>query len=206
MLKQSLLAIASAIALGIGFTGSATAVVLDFDSLETATAPGGISIIPDPPYEEDGFQVSGTGSLLSFSQDSDKYAGSAGLWVGLSSGQATVMEAANGDPFTLNSIELSLIAPNATSPPVKFTGQLLGGGTVSQSFTPTEFGFTQFNFNSNFTNLTSVSWIQGTVEELTDGHQFDNIVVTVTDVPEPASILSLLVLSAVAAGWIKQQK
>ncbi len=205
MLKQSLLAIASAIALGIGFTESATAVVLDFDSLDEVPSFGGISIISDP-YEEDGFQISGTGPLISFSPDSVNYAGSRGLWVGLSSGQATVMETVNGDPFTLNSIELSLIAPNATSPPVEFIGELLGGGTVSQSFTPTGFGFTQFNFNSSFTNLTSVSWIQGTVEGLTEGHQFDNIVVMVTDVPEPASILSLLVLSAVAAGWIKQQK
>lgn len=199
MLTKNLLAIASAVAFGLGFTGSAAAVVLDFDSLET---PTGGSVLASSPYTEDGFQIHGT-ALVYFSQDSMYYPGSAGLFVGTSGGTAVLMESLNGNPFTLSSIDLSVSIPNATSPPIEFIGELYGGGTVSQTFTPTEFGFTQFNFNSSFKNLTSVSWVQG-IDPL-NGHQFDNIVVT-ANVPEPASILSILVLSAFAINRVKRHK
>ena len=102
----------------------------------------------------------------------------------VSNGQITLSRV-DGGTFTLNSIDLSVLINGGTSPAVVFTGFLSGGGTVTQSFTPTTFGFQTFTFNSSFTNLTSVRWFQGTEESR--AHQFDNIVIG--EVPEPASMV-----------------
>jgi len=164
--------------------GTASAATITFNSLEVAT--GGILTVAGP-YVEAGFQVAGT-PLNYFSQDNPRYAGSAGLAVGASQGQAT-LSAVGAGPFNLLSIDLSFIEPTGTSNPVIFTGNLFGGGTVTQTFQPTTFGFQQFTFASAFTNLTSVSWLQG-LGASNVGHQFDNIVVETT-VPEPATLLLL---------------
>lgn len=182
---------------GLCLSINVNALVIDFDPLETAT--GGILTTPSP-YTEDGFQISGS-PLTYFSQDNSRYAGSAGLLTAADSASATFMESLSA-AFALVSIELSFIEPNGTSPLVTFTGNLFGGGTVMQSFTPTGFGFTQFNFNSSFTNLTSVSWLQG--PSSFNGHQFDNIVVDV-DVPEPGT-LALLGLGLAGMGLTRRRK
>jgi len=94
----------------------------------------------------------------------------------------------DGGTFTLSSIDLSVLHPQGVSPAVVFTGFLSGGGTVTQTFNPTVFGFHTFVFNSSFNNLVSVTWRQGT-DEL-NAHQFDNIVVA-SSVPEPTAMLLL---------------
>jgi len=116
------------------------------------------------------------------------YAGSAGMHERVSNGLITLSRTSGG-AFTLFSIDLSTLNPSGTSPAVVFTGVLSGGGTVTQTFTPTLFGFHTFVFNSSFTNLLSVSWNQGT-EELR-AHQFDNIVVGASSVPEPTAMALL---------------
>jgi len=176
---------------------AANADIIDFDSLETAT--GGI-LTTASPYTEDGFQITGD-PLTYFSQDNFRYAGSAGLLVAAGGGNATLMESLSGAAFTLNSIDLSFIEPNGTSPLVTFIGQLFGGGSVTQSFTPIGFGFTQFNFNAAFTNLVSVAWAQGPVSA--NGHQFDNI--NVTAVPEPGT-LALLGIGLLGMGAVRRRK
>ncbi len=154
-------------------------ITIDFNSLENPNDQ--INNVPSP-YVEEKFSLAAN-LLQSFGQANFRYAGSAGLFNGLIAGQTLLT---GPWPFDLYSIELSFLHPNGTSPPVTFTGSLSGGGTVTQTFQPTSFGFTQFHFNS-FIDLVSVSWLQGTSEF--NAHQFDNIIVS--DIPEPATMLLL---------------
>jgi hypothetical protein len=161
----------------------ARADVITFNSLEQA---GGNLILTPDPYTEAGFKIVDTGSLFFAQQSNADYAGSAGLHERVTNGLITLSRS-DAAAFSLSNIDLSILNPQGASPAVIFTGVLAGGGTVTQTFTPTQFGFHTFVFNSSFSDLVSVSWRQGT-DEL-NAHQFDNIVVN--SVPEPASMLLL---------------
>jgi hypothetical protein len=179
----------------------ANAVIIDFDALEVANS--GLNEILSGSYSEDGFTLSGTPMFYAGQGHVNQYAGSAGLH--LRSGGAPVLLSLSmgGNAFDLSSIELSILASYGTSPAVNFTGNQMGGGTVNQSFTPSIFGFTQFNF-TGFTNLTSVSWMQGSGEG--NAHQFDNINVHDRGViPEPGTAL-LLGLGIVGYGLIRRRQ
>src|SRR5262249_20703998 len=113
----------------------------------------------------------------------------------------------DGTAFNLLSIDLArefrFNTPDVGQayPEVTFTGTTTGGGIVMQTVTADhgDFYFRTFTFSSSFTNLLSVSWEQplftsGTPNEPAPGqHQFDNVVLSTTSVPEPSS--------AVLAGW-----
>ena len=95
-----------------------------------------------------------------------------------------------GTGFSLNSIDLSRAFSSLTgSATVTFTGHYLGGGTTTQTFTFSQFGFQTFAFNSSFMNLDYVDF--GT--QVVPYFQFDNVVVNgqVGEVPEPATMLLL---------------
>ncbi len=157
---------------------------LTFSTLEQA----GTSIIhTGDPYFESGYKIQNGGELYYCQQSNLQYAGSAGLHERISNGLITLTRQ-DGAAFKLTSIDLSTLHPQGISPAVVFVGVLSGGGTVTQTFTPTVFGFHTFVFNSSFTNLLNVSWHQGT-DDL-NAHQFDNVVLnSVTSVPEPATML-----------------
>ena len=162
-------------------TNSARADTLTFSTLEQA----GTSLVHiADPYFESGYKIQNGGELYYAQQGNAQYAGSAGLHERISNGLITLSRA-DGNSFTLSSIDLSTLHPQGVSPAVVFVGTLAGGGTVTQTFTPTSFGFHTFVLSSSFTNLLSVSWHQGTDDF--NAHQFDNIVVS--SVPEPATML-----------------
>ena len=164
-------------------SSAAKADTLTFSTLEQA----GNSIVNiADPYLESGYRIQDGGQLYYIQQNNVQYAGSAGLHERISNGLIT-LNRASGSAFTLTSIDLSTLHPQGTSPAVTFIGTLVGGGTVTQTFSVTAFGFHTFVFNSSFTNLLSVSWHQGTDDF--NAHQFDNIVVS--SVPEPASMVLL---------------
>ena len=162
----------------------ALADTITFSSLEQA----GTSLInTSDPYVEGAYRILNSGQLYFAQQSNYSYAGSAGLHERIANGLIT-LNRTDGGSFNLTSIDLSVLIPGGASPAVVFTGFLAGGGTVTQSFTPTSFGFQTFVFNSSFVNLTSVRWNQGTDEA--HAHQFDNIVVA-SSVPEPATMMLL---------------
>jgi hypothetical protein len=166
--------------------GSATAVTIDFESLEVAGY--GNTGVPSP-YAEDGFELvalpgpSG-GHFQFFETLNPLYPGSTALFFGLP-GMSARLESASGAPFSVVSVDLSLIESGGGF--VAFTGYPASGGTVSQEFyVPTgDINLTTFAF-SGFENLARLEWS----EEFHLGHQLDNLVVQV--VPEPASGLLLL--------------
>jgi hypothetical protein len=186
-LTPSLKVALPALLLSVVFVSSASvcrADVITFSAFEQA---GSSLIHVSDPYIESGYRIVNMSELYIAQQSHIIYAGSAGMHERVSNGLIT-LNRVDGAAFNLVSINLSTLIPGGASPAVVFTGVLAGGGTVTQSFTPTVFGFNTFVFNSSFTNLLSVSWRQGTEES--NAHQFDNIVVNST-VPEPASMVLL---------------
>jgi hypothetical protein len=182
-LRKAVLLISLCSLLLLASAAKARADVITFDPLEQA----GTSLVhTTDPYVEGGFRITNGGELYFAQQSNILYAGSAALHERISNGLIT-LNRTDGSTFSLNSIDLSILHPNGTSPAVVFTGVLAGGGTVTQTFNPTVFGFHTFVFSSAFSNLVSVTWRQGT-DEL-NAHQFDNIVVN--SVPEPATMLLL---------------
>jgi hypothetical protein len=178
-------------------------VVLNFSDV----APGTTLVFN--PYMSQGFTLtSSSGGFVFNSPDTGNglsqpvgnnpfYAGANGL-AAFSPATITLTQT-NGNPFSLLSIDLARNFAFDSAPSVTFTGTLADGGTVMETFTVTTSSpplvFQTFDF-SGFTNLTSVSWGQGTQGV----HQFTNIVIPTGVVPEPpASTLLALGIPLVLA-------
>lgn len=107
-------------------------------------------------------------------------------------GSTTTLTNAGNATFTLSSIDLAPVLPNGSGTfTVNFTGTLADSSTVSQGFTVSNSPNLQtFNF-SNFDNVISVSFTQGTNSGLfgqqISAYQFNNLVVIPTAVPVPAA-------------------
>jgi hypothetical protein len=149
-------------------------VVIDFDGLEVDNTL--FNTVQGDSYTEDGMTITGPAMNYIGQSNPNEYAGSAGLHLRTSNGQITLTRVAVGEPFDFVSIGLSVLLQGGMSPPVTFTGHLAGGGIVTATFTPTVFGFQTFTLPVTFSNLTSVTWNQGTSDS--NAHQFDNIVIT----------------------------
>lgn len=150
-----------------------TAPILDFQSLAHADA---FSSFHGAGLGEDGFSIAGT-NLMTFGTLEPRYSGSTALFENAIDGQI-VLTRVGGGAFDLYSIDLAeLNGPAATT--ITFTGDTLGGGVVSQSFTldGDAFGAETFEFSDDFRGVTAVRWSQ-----VAPFHQFDNVVV-----PEPST-------------------
>ena len=170
------------------------------------TNPSGV-LFRGQSYTESGFTITGIdqgsvpGSILSSICNSGTadYGGPA-LFVNLFDFNAVATLVANsGDPFNLLSIDL---APFFTSGPpsaqLTFTGHLLGGGVVTQTFA---FGvleslppiFSTYVFNSTFTNLVSFDFApQGDLARTSPSYSFTNVRLDATTVtPEPRTFMLL---------------
>lgn len=106
--------------------------------------------------------------------------------------------AVDGSPFSLFAIDLAKLSDVAgRAGPMSFTGHLLGGGAVTQTFAVDWRGlvgppvFSTFSFSEAFTNLVSVDLPpQGSNPLGLPEYQFTNVHLNaVTPAPEPASWL-----------------
>ena len=103
-----------------------------------------------------------------------------------------------GSAFTLRSIDLApLLTGGSATFSVTFLGTHPDTSTVSQTFTVSDStppALQTFNF-SNFTNLVSVSFTQGTnigfFGTQDTAYQYDNVVVSGSSVPEPGTFVML---------------
>ncbi len=186
-IKKSLTKRLSALLLATGLAAAASAVTIDFQTLEVSSPPGTGSLFHyGRAYVEDGFTITalpGLNSLLYRAPTGDTvhYAGSTALFnSGVNIG--TKLEENSGAAFSLISIDISELSRNALGPTnVTFVGSLLGGGTVTNSFNLDRvFGLETFLFNG-FDAVTSVTWLQTAAF-----HQFDNIVLGTASVQAPA--------------------
>lgn len=128
-------------------------------------------------------------------------------------GETTSVTDAGDAPFTLDSIDLApLLAGGTGTFDVTFTGTLADSSTVSQTFTVSNTaGLQTFDF-SDFTNVVSVSFEQGTnigfFEDQDTGYQFDNLVIasSASSVPEPGSLPWLTIAAIALIGFSGYQK
>ncbi|GCE59854.1 PEP-CTERM sorting domain-containing protein [Microcystis aeruginosa] len=182
---------------------AAQAVIIDFQSLEQNNS--GFNDVGFT-YTEDGFTLDNLSTPSPFAfvgTQASLYPGSTALFNNTING-ITRLTQNGGGLFDLNSIQLTSLVGN-DSVTINFTGTKADSSTVSQAFTTDAILSTleTFTFNSSFTNLVSVQWIQAS-----PFHQFDNINVTpsATPVPEPSAILGLLGLGLLGIGSQFKQK
>jgi PEP-CTERM motif len=169
-------------------------VVLDFSDVPPGT------LLVFNPYQSQGFTLTSSSGGFVFNSpdtgngspqplgDNPYYAGANGL-AAFSPATVTLTQT-DGDPFSLLSIALARNFEYDAAPTVEFTGTLLGGGTVNETFTVTTpagppAAFQTFSF-AGFTGLTSVSWDQPNYQ-VSPLNQFTNI--TLSTVPEPSSLI-----------------
>jgi hypothetical protein len=175
-------------------------IVLNFNDV-----PAG-SLFVFNPYQSQGYTLtSSSGGFVFNSPDtgngSPQVPGSNPYYAGANAlaafSPATIsLTQTNGNPFSLVSIDLARNFAFDPAPTVTFTGSLVGGGTVQDSFTvttpapPATPAFQTFSFAGlGFTNLTSVSWDQPV---FTEGlNQFTNI--NLATVPEPSAFFLMAI-------------
>lgn len=124
-------------------------------------------------FSQNGFLLEAVASqFASFGMDNAKFTGSTGIFNN-NIGGVTRLTQKDGNPFTLQSIDLAELNGNqAPGAFISFTGTTVGGGIVNQTFQldGAAFGAQTFNFNASFTNLVKVEW-----DQISPFHQFDNI-------------------------------
>ena len=168
--------------------------VLAFSTPSCAQGINGVEIGKSVvPYTSNGFKIVPASSLGSWCSTTTAFAGPAAFINAF--GETAALSSVGGSLFGITSIDLAgLFAGNAFSGPLVFTGHVLGGATVQQTFNVV-FGattppvFSTFSFASSFQNLTSLDFAtQGINGERS--YQFTNIHLTsaTTTTPEPGTL------------------
>jgi hypothetical protein len=164
----------------------AQAVILNFESLaHDSSSPDTVT----SPYQEQGFQITGTSSgLRAWSNNFFGYAGSTAL-IG---DTGVTISRIDGGAFTLSSIDLASFFNDALAVSINVFGTSADGvSTFTQTLiTSGNSGFETRNFNNDFSNI--VAFGIGNYSGLPA--QIDNINVTPTGatVPEPFTILGTI--------------
>ena len=114
-------------------------------------------------------------------------------WTNSSSDSVWTLTQVGGGAFSLNSFDFGNGYPNGNGPyngfdsvsSLTLTGTLMGGGTVTQTYSINQLAFQTLNVNSSFANLSSVTF---DAFGLDNRAAYDNIVVNNAAVPEPATL------------------
>ena len=162
----------------------AQAVVVDFESL--ACAGPGASTYPGPVIMNGfSFASNNASGFGNYCTGSPHFAGSTAL-VNNAFGGVTTLTKVGGGGFALYSIKLANLYANSPGQSITFTGWLANSTQIFQTFVlgansgaPV---LTQFQLGSGFQNVVAVSWAQGLGADV---HQFDDVSLNLTAVPEP---------------------
>ncbi len=166
------------------------AATIGFNELES-NIPGGHFV--GYTYEEQGFMFEHGSStqnnaFITWSNGTSLYTGSASLFNNTHRGE-TILSQQQNNPFSILSIDLAPYDLNLStgdyiqSESVLFTGTKADSTIVQQTFNlGTSINeMSTFTFNSEFSDLMSISWNQGSI--LGTRHQFDNIIVQAVPIP-----------------------
>jgi hypothetical protein len=176
-----------------------SAVVIDFDSIDSSSAPAPIT---PPPYAEDGFVLNlSTGDFRSLIAGDPNYTGSTAFYPNIPSSTVTLTSSL-GTSFDFESIDLArLNISNLGGFTLRFFGFDGASQVADQSVTvlnvatvPTSNQLQEFTFSSDFDSVTSVTWSR----TAGNTYQFDNINLNVTAVPEPTCFAFLVAAVSVA--------
>jgi hypothetical protein len=132
----------------------AVADVITFDGV----GPGYASHPATSPYVELDYSISAPGGLYYLGTGDVRYAGENNLFDS-NYDNVTTLTTVDAKPFDIQSIDLAemYFPPAPADEPTTFTGTLVGGGTVTQTFDVENLSFLTYDF-SGFNNLTSLSW------------------------------------------------
>jgi len=170
------------------------AAVITFEGLTNSWAPYTYTT-PTAPQTLSGFDIA---FLHAHYEDSSYRSDLPGSdYLMMDSNYSFDITANNGSPFSIQSFQVSEFRPQTTRQrDIVVSGQLLGGGIVNTTFTTDNFfGFETLNFDSSWTNLTSVHF-----SESVGVLAYDNF--TLNEVPEPMT----LTLLALGTGLISRRK
>jgi hypothetical protein len=164
----------------------AAPVVIDFEGLPDTPESGG-AMFYGTSVVEDGFEFTTNASFGGFAVRTPTglaYTGSKALFAN-TIGAFTALAQQNGNPFAIFSIDLAFTNPGQTgTADVTFTGVKSDTSIVQQIFTVGP-GFVPamqtFNFSSDFGDIVSLTWLQGSASM-----QFDNINADTEAVAAPA--------------------
>lgn len=204
-LLGSTLALVGLLTLSATLPAQAQQTTLDFENLSNPSGTGGFNSYGGS-VSQNGFTITDSfGGISANAPDGAafgfNYTGSTALTSNFG-GDTFFLTQNNGNAFTLNQVDIANFFLNSGGATVNFTGNLFGGGTVNQTFNVVGGNALQtFTFNSNFTNLTSVSFVEGSGDV-----QYDNFVINATPVPEPAFVAMSSLLALGSGGLLLRRR
>jgi len=167
------------------FCGVAAATTLDFEDITSNNF--------DTPIVSNGFSFDFSGGWFIGPEPLGAFNSNGTSRLVTTANTTILMQAADSHIFTLSSLFAATGSSTGTGT-IQLTGNLDGGGTVSQTLNVTS-DFTSFTINPSFTNLSSVTFLTSST-----GGGLDNLLVDgAAAAPEPASLMLVGIGVAVCA-------
>ncbi|WP_229258471.1 PEP-CTERM sorting domain-containing protein [Duganella rivi] len=178
--------------------------IIDFDkaTVENGQLSHVVAAWVGNTYVEDGFQLQSSGWPINELVVADLTYNAGSYSMGTTALDTVTLTNAASNPFSLNSINL-LRPLGVGNYKITFTGTKADSSVVTQDFTFTNLTWNTVTFGANFSNLTSVTWSEGSPLPFGRVYVFDNI--SVTAVPEPGTY-AMLLAGLGLVGWARRRK